>query len=359
MFWFLFVLCLFWKCRAHPHRTHLRVYTCALFPTCSSPASCPESEQQFRGFQCCGLFLVIKASFSGCFSHCGVTTVLEKDFKWLQTATLPTAPGKLLPRTEDFQRETADLEGEDLLVHLHCFPHRQLRVVPGSLSFVLFELSPSLAHSKSRQTHFIQNDFTHHEVIEGHCGCQVDAVSCGGPHWMMNLVIQEECRVEKLLLHIQRKQMRWLSQTPEEDPGCEGGVLSSGWLEEEPELMVERRRSGCLCPHSKEWTATCGHVQKGASSKMNLNNYFLTHPALVTSDITEVKMCEATPGSLRLIFTFWAEPRCCHWREDRGNRSRSRASGFMSLSIMSASKGCGMKMSHGSVWLRLRLALIK
>lgn len=171
----------------------------------------------------------------------------------------------------------------------------------------------------------------------------------------MNLVIQEDCRVEELLLHIQRKQMRWLSQNPEEDSGCEGGVLSSGWLEEEPELMEERRRSGCLCPHSREWAATCEHVQTGTSSKTSLNNYFLIHPALVTSDVTEVKMCEVTPGSLRLIFTFRAEPRCCHWREGRGNRSRSRASGFMSLSITSVSKGCGMKMSHGSVWLRLRL----
>lgn len=106
---------------------------------------------------------------------------------------------------------------------------------------------------------------------------------------MMNLVSQEECRVEELLLHIQRKQMRWLPQAPEEDPGCEGGVLSSGRLEEEPELMVERRRSGCLCKHSREWAATCGHVQTGTSSKMSLNNYFLIHPALVTSDVTEVK----------------------------------------------------------------------
>lgn len=177
-----------------------------------------------------------------------------------------TAPGKLLPRTEDFQRETADLEGEDSLVHLHCFPHRQLRVMSGSLSFVLFELSPPLAN------HFIQNDFTHHEAIEGHCGCQVDAVSCGGPHWMMNLVIQEECRVEKLLLHIQRKQMRWLSQTPEEDPGCEGGVLSSGWLEEDcGETKVWMSLPTQQGTGSYMWTLQTGTSSKNEFKQLHFN----------------------------------------------------------------------------------------
>lgn len=147
--WSVLCLCLDFCSSCASFENAVRIHTALisvflLFPTCSSPASCPESEQQFRGFQCCGLFLVIKASFSGCFSHCGVTTVLEKDFKWLQTATLPLQVSCYLERRIFKERQLTSL------VHLHCFPHRQLRVVPGSLSFVLFELSPSLAHSKSR-----------------------------------------------------------------------------------------------------------------------------------------------------------------------------------------------------------------
>lgn len=108
---FVFIFVPLWKCRAHPHRAHLHVYT-TLFSKCSAPASCPVSKQQFRGFQCFGLFLVIKASFSGSFSHCGVTTVLDKDLKRLQTANRLLQVG-LLPRTDNFQRENADPEGED------------------------------------------------------------------------------------------------------------------------------------------------------------------------------------------------------------------------------------------------------
>lgn len=93
------------------------------------------------------------------------------------------------------------------------------------------------------------------------------------------------------MVHLHCFPHRQLRVVPE-DPGCEGGVLSSGWLEEDGgETKVWMSLPTQQGTGSYMWTLQTG------TSKMSLNNYFLIHPALVTSDVTAVKMCEVTPGS--------------------------------------------------------------